>query len=94
MARANGVKLKVDKSGRIVLPKPLRVRMGLRPGTELEAVDQPDGVLLRKTPQRPALIKVRGILMHQGVAEPGIDWDHIVDSAREERIEHLLKSSR
>ena len=35
----NGMKLKVDKAGRVILPKPLRDRMGLQEGSELDAVD-------------------------------------------------------
>lgn len=42
-----GMKVKMDAAGRIVLPKPLRERLGLRPETELEAVEQSGGVLLR-----------------------------------------------
>ena len=94
MARRSGVKLKVDKSGRIILPKPLRARMGLRAGSEVEAVDQPDGILLRTVNQRPAMIKVKGLWVHQGVPEPGFDWDRAVEMAREERIQSLLKAYR
>lgn len=88
------MKLKVDKSGRVVFPKPLRERWGLRPGTELEAVDQADGILLRAVKQCPAMIKVKGLWVHQGVAEPGFDWDRAVDLAREERLQSLLKAFR
>lgn len=66
----------------------------MRPGSELEAVDQADGFLVRKARQRPALVKIKGILVHQGVAEPGTDWDHVVDLAREERLAQLLKHFR
>ena len=58
MASSNGIKLTIDKSGRIVVPKPLRERLGLKPGTELEVLDQPGGVLLRTVEERPALVKI------------------------------------
>ena len=40
--------LRIDKAGRIVIPKALRERLGFKPDTELEAVEQPEGVLLKR----------------------------------------------
>ncbi len=65
--------LKIDKSGRIVFPKRLRERLGIKPETELEAVEQPGGVLLRPVEPQPSMIQVDGLWVHQGVAEPGAD---------------------
>ena len=62
----NGVELKIDKAGRIVVPKRLRERVGFRPDTELVAVEQPDGVLLKRVEQRPSMVKVDGLWVHQG----------------------------
>jgi len=87
----NGTKLTIDKSGRIVVPKPLRERLGLKPGTELEAVDQGGGVLLRAVEQRPAMIKIEGLWVHRGVAEPNANWDRVIQRVREEQIESVLK---
>jgi len=87
----NGMKLRIDRSGRIVVPKPLRKRLGLDPNQELELVEQSNGVLLRPVRQEPALIKLGGVLIHQGVAEPGFNWDQVIDDVREERIQQLLK---
>jgi AbrB family looped-hinge helix DNA binding protein len=94
MASSNGIKLRIDKSGRIVVPKPLRDRLGLKPGTELEILDQQDGVLLRTPEERPALVKVDGLWVHRGVARAGADWERIIQEAREERIESILKAER
>ena len=44
----SGMKLKIDQAGRIVVPKPLRERLGFRADTQLEAIEQPDGVLLKR----------------------------------------------
>jgi AbrB family looped-hinge helix DNA binding protein len=38
MASPKGTTVRIDKSGRIVVPKPLRERLGLKPDTELEAI--------------------------------------------------------
>jgi AbrB family looped-hinge helix DNA binding protein len=92
MASNNGMKLRIDKSGRIVVPKPLRERLGLKPGTELEALDQRGGVLLRTVEQRPAMIKVEGLWVHRGVAQAGANWDRIIKDLREERIESVSKA--
>jgi AbrB family looped-hinge helix DNA binding protein len=83
----NGMELRIDKSGRIVVPKALRERFGFKPDSDLEAVELPDGVLLKKTHEQPSMIKVNGLWVHQGVPQPGADWDHILDKVREERIE-------
>ena len=92
MARDLGRKLRIDKSGRIVVPKDLRQRLGFKPGTELEALDQQGGgVLLRAVEQRPAMVKIDGLWVHRGVAQPGANWDRVIDEVREERIESVLK---
>ena len=84
--------LRIDKSGRIVVPKPLRERLGLKPDMELEVLEQPGGILLRPVGQRPSMIRVNGLWVHQGVAEPGANWDRVLDEVREERIEAILKA--
>jgi AbrB family looped-hinge helix DNA binding protein len=92
MASARGIKLKIDRSGRIVVPKPLRERLGLNPGTELEVLEQPGGVLLRTIEERPALAKLDGLWVHRGVMPAGASWDHIVQQVREDRLESLSKT--
>lgn len=37
---------KIDGAGRLVIPKELRDRYGLEPGTEVEIVPVPDGITL------------------------------------------------
>jgi AbrB family looped-hinge helix DNA binding protein len=88
----NGMKLRIDKAGRIVVPKPLRERLGFKPDTELEAIEQPEGVLLKRVEQRPSMVKVDGLWVHQGSAEPGANWERIFEDVREERIESVLKA--
>jgi AbrB family looped-hinge helix DNA binding protein len=86
------MELRIDKAGRIVVPKPLRERLGFKPETELVAIEQPDGVLLKRIEQRPSMVKVDGLWVHQGSAEPGADWERILEDVREERIESVLKA--
>jgi AbrB family looped-hinge helix DNA binding protein len=92
MAFSDGRKFRIDKSGRIVLPKRLRERLGLKPGTELEVLDQPGGVLLRPVAERPAMTKIEGLWVHRGVVQQGANWDRVIQAMREERIESVLKA--
>jgi AbrB family looped-hinge helix DNA binding protein len=87
----NGMELRIDKVGRIVVPKPLRERLGFKPDTELEAIEQPEGVLLKRVQQRPSMVKIDGLWVHQGRAEPGANWERILEDIREERIASVLK---
>jgi hypothetical protein len=59
---------------------------------ELEVLEQLGGILLRPVGQRPSMIRVDGLWVHQGVAEPGANWDRVLDDVREERIEAVLKA--
>lgn len=88
----NAMNLKIDQAGRIVVPKPIRQRLGLRPNTEIEIVEREGGLFLRPVESRPSMIRVHGRWVHQGVAEPGADFDRLMDDVREERIQSILKS--
>jgi bifunctional DNA-binding transcriptional regulator/antitoxin component of YhaV-PrlF toxin-antitoxin module len=74
------------------MPKPLRDRLGLRPNTELEAVEQSGGVLLRAVEQGPSLTKVDGLWVHEGTPQNGANWDRVLSDIREERIDSLFKA--
>jgi len=86
------MELRIDKAGRIVVPKRLRERLGFKPDTELEAIEQAEGVLLKRVQQRPSMVKVDGLWVHQGRAEPGANWDRILEDVREERIASVSKA--
>ena len=85
----NGMNVKVDKSGRIVLPKPVRERLRLRAGTSLELEEGPEGLLLRPVGQRPAMVQKNGMLVHLGKAPRGLDWDRLIEDSREDRIKDV-----
>jgi len=86
------MELKIDKAGRIVVPKAVRDRLGLGPDTELQAIEQPEGVLLRKAARTPSMLKVDGLWVHQGIPERATNWDNVIENVREERIESILKA--
>jgi len=72
------MKLRMDKSGRVVFPKPLRRRLGVERAAELEVIEWPEGILLSPSRQAPVMVRVGGVWVHQGVAED--------DSDRQERL--------
>ena len=76
------------------MPKPLRQRLGLLPGTELEIIDQVGGLLLRIADRRPAMTKVEGLWVHKGLPLPHANWDRVIDNVRDERIESVVKADR
>ncbi len=82
--------LKIDKAGRIVVPKSLRDRLGFRADMELMAIEQQEGVLIKRAEERPTMVKVDGLWVHLGTAEPGANWQRTIDEVREERISTIL----
>lgn len=79
------MRVRVDKVGRLVLPKAIRKQLDISPDTALELVLSPDGVLLRKVAEAASLRRVDGLWVHQGAAQPNVDWNCIVDDVRDER---------
>ena len=84
--------LRIDPAGRIVLPKPVRERLGLRTGTELELSEAADGLLLKPVHQRPSLVQEGRFLVHRGIPPSRFDSDRAVEEDREDRIRYLLGS--
>ena len=82
----NGMTLRMDKAGRVILPKPVRDRLGLHEGSDLDIEETPDGVLLKPTEQRPSMVKKQGLWVHTGKVPPGFDIVRAIRDDREERI--------
>ena len=84
------MKLRVDKLGRVVLPKPLRARYGLHPGTELEISEGVQEFALRPSRNSPIWAQNQGIWVHHGVVpQGGLDLLKALNQDREERLQHL-----
>ncbi len=79
------MKLRIDNAGRIVLPKPVRDRYGLRAGAELEVTESPDGLWLKTAVDKPAMIRVRGFWVHQGEPPKDFDWRRFEEEERDTR---------
>jgi AbrB family looped-hinge helix DNA binding protein len=82
----HGMAVKIDKSGRIVVPKPLRDRLGLKPEMELEVHEHADGVLLRVPVPHPTMVHVDGLWVHQGTAPAHADWVRVLEDVRDGRL--------
>lgn len=80
-----GMVVKIDTSGRIIVPKPLRDRLGLKLDMELEVHEHADGVLLRVPVPHPTMIHVDGFWVHRGTAPANTDWARVLENVRDER---------
>jgi len=84
-----GMRIKIDKAGRIVLPKPVRERLHLPAGAELELEHRPEGLTLKPVERGPSMVLEKGMWVHLGQLHRQLDWDKWIDEVREERIKDL-----
>ena len=78
--------LKIDKAGRVILPKPVRDRLGLRAGADVEMVETRDGIVLRPAERKPSLVSRGSLLVHTGELPSGYDITKAVEDDRDERM--------
>ena len=93
--------LRIDRAGRLVLPKSIRSQLGITPETSLELIPRADGVLLRRVADRPSMQQVDGLWVHLGVsantgnANAGTaspDWAAVIEDVRNERADNAWKA--
>jgi AbrB family looped-hinge helix DNA binding protein len=77
--------LKIDKAGRVILPKPVRDRLGLRAGSDIEIEETPDGLVLKPLHHRSAMVRKGRFLVHNGEIPAGYDIVKAVEDEREDR---------
>jgi AbrB family looped-hinge helix DNA binding protein len=70
------MRTKVSEKGQITVPKQLRDRLGIRPGDELDAVDDGGRIVLSKAEPDDPVAAVYGIL------GTNLDTDAIMDELR------------
>lgn len=78
------MKTTIDKFGRLVVPKDIRDRLGLKPGVEIEIKAQKGEIVIRQKENRPPLQVEDGVLVFSGTATT--DLTESVRRHREERI--------
>ena len=75
---------KLDQFGRVVIPKPIRDDLGLKPGTVLEIREDGDAIVLRSADPSPTL-RVKGhVLVFTGEAQ-----GDLLDAVRNQREERM-----
>ena len=77
--------LTIDKAGRVVLPKPVRERLGLRAGSELEMQETADGVVLKPVDRRPSLVRKGRFMVYSGELPAGYDILKAIEQDRDDR---------
>jgi len=79
----------IDSAGRIVVPKPVRERLGLRKDSKLELEETADGIVLKPVENEPLWRRENGRLVFMGCPVEKVDWDRIVDEDREARMRKI-----
>lgn len=90
-----GAKLKVDKLGRIVLPKPVRQKLQLTAGDQLDLETVEDRITLRPLRGTAALRKKRGVwVFHSGEPISAATVQETVEEIRRDRDDRNLGKAR
>ncbi len=71
-------KAKVTSKGQITIPKEVRERLGLRPGDEVEFVEEGEGIRMRKQVAESPFKRYRGHLKQFA----GCDPDELIEEMR------------
>lgn len=73
----------------MVLPKPIRQKLGLKGAGTLSVEQSPDGITLKPLRDGPRFAYEQGVLVYVGKVPKGLNWDKLLDEEREERIREL-----
>ena len=75
----------IDKAGRVVIPAPLRVKAGFKPGTVLHVSLDDAGIRLERVAEGPVLVKVGKRLIARPRAVSGrahVDVAAVIEAER------------
>ncbi len=81
------MRARIDSRGRITIPRSIRERFYLEPGTTLELEDRSPDLLLM-----PVMVKKDGHWIYVGAVPADTNWDSQVDDMREQRIKDIWNS--
>jgi len=81
------MKTTLDRFGRLVVPKEIRDRLGLKPGDEVEIEEQGNEAVLKPVEHEAPLKVQEGVLVFTG-ATTG-DLTGVVNAHRQERLRHV-----
>lgn len=77
----------IDRAGRLVIPKPLRDRLGLVGGEQVEIIERDGRIEVEPTPTEVALVRREGVL----VAVPEIQLPPLTDDLVRETLERIRR---
>ena len=86
------MKATIDRFGRVVVPKDMRDRLGLRPGAELDIEEHNKKIVIKPAEQESPLRIEDGVLIFAGTALG--DITESIRRHREERIKKLSSIKR
>lgn len=86
------MKTTLDRFGRLVVPKDIRNRLGLRPGAEVELDEHGNEIILKPVEREAPLIMEQGILVYAGAATG--DIAEAVRTHRHDRLQHVAARKR
>jgi AbrB family looped-hinge helix DNA binding protein len=79
----------IDKSGRLVLPKPVRDALGLRAGDRLKIRRQGSEVILSFSRPKPVLQKEKGVWVYRSGQTSDISLPDLIEQERRRREAEL-----
>lgn len=83
-------KITIDRAGRVIIPKPIREELHLKPGDSLELESGGDQITLRPVRPKATLKKEHGVWVYQG--EPtDLSIVDLIAREREKRIRELIR---
>ena len=83
---------RVDEFGRVVIPKGIRTRLGLKRGSVLEIDESEEGIVLRPERTEPPVTVSEGVLVFTGAAAG--DLDRALQRHRDERLHSVAWPAR
>jgi len=78
----------LDKYGRLSIPKPVRERLGLRPGSSVTLETEGDGFFVRPSDETRGLLEKDGLLIFTG--ETTEDPGNLLSRLRADRMRDIL----
>jgi AbrB family looped-hinge helix DNA binding protein len=75
----------IDKSGRLVLPKPVRDALGLRAGDRLKIRRQGTDVILSFSQPKPVLQKEKGVWVYRSGQKTDTSLTDLIEQERRRR---------
>ena len=85
----NRHKSKIDKFGRVVIPKRIRNNLGLYPNVELDIVEDMESITIHPKPEVPFIVNKGGVLVVRAKLTGSVE--DFIGKDRRDRVKHILK---